>query len=231
MTSDELNAALSAYDRQSGPGPVLTAREQALYEALASGDDVTAKIYASAIHVIGSNNPDRFALGAHAMRELLDRLPTVQVVESTSGGSLTSLVGNLRVDWERVVENSGCTDDGESWNGEIDGSLSHFLKRVRAFLEFADGRSPPRQNRALQFIRETDPMPASLPASIEEHRLTLWQICRDYFVAVSHHGGEISEFDQYMVTTEIFLLDHLQPRTFDDRADLEATIREGERDG
>jgi len=213
------------------PQDSLRGRQLAVYEALLEVDGDVAAIYVGSVVVARSSNPDRFALASHGMRELLERLPIASEVKPVGETSLKSLVGNLRNDWSRAVTNSDCTEDGQDWAGEIDGALSRLLRRVREFLDESGDLRPPRRKRAEQFVRDTDPFPSGLPDRVAEHRVGRWQILRDYFTRMSHHSEAVEDFDGFAAEAETFLLDHLRPRTYEDRSELLAIIEEGEKDG
>lgn len=208
----------------------LSGRQMAVYEALVESGGETARIYLGAILVFRTSNPDRFALAAHGMRELLERLPIAQEIQRDGDASLKSLVGNLRADWDRAVDKSGNTDDGSEWTGEIDGALNRLLKRLGRFLKDANKLRPPRRNRAEQFVRETDPIPSGLPDSLTANRVNQWVNLRGYFTKMSHHGQDPAAFSDYLESAETFLLDHLRPRTYEDRFELLEIIAKGESD-
>jgi hypothetical protein len=48
---------------------------------------------------------------------------------------------------------------------------------------------------------------------------------------MSHHSEAVEDFDGFAAEAETFLLDHLRPRTYEDRSELLAIIQEGEKDG
>ncbi len=212
----------------------LSDREFAVYEALNRTAPECADRYLSAVQALAANNVERFVLAAHALRELLDKLPSVVGVEvDRASFDYRSRVGNLRTDWDRAIQNSDRTEDGTSWEGYIDHPLRRLLKRIRVFFKDEERARMPDSERARVFVRGTDPLASELPTSIEEARIKIWQDCKGFVSAVSHHDSrkDASELPAFMVRIEDFLLDHLRPRTTDDQARIAEIIREAEADG
>jgi hypothetical protein len=51
-------------------------------------------MYLGALYVLRSDNPDRFALGAHSIRELIEKLPDhVDLPAAARSGPLAPLLG------------------------------------------------------------------------------------------------------------------------------------------
>jgi hypothetical protein len=210
---------------------LLSDRQLAVYEALRETGPARAAMYLSAVQVLGSHNTEGAVLAAHALRELLDELPGIVGVEADRASfSYRDRVGSLRVDWDRAIENSICTEDGITWADPIDNALRRLLKRLRLF--FIDERRAriPHGEGARSFIRQTDPLAAELPLSVEDARFRIWAECKGYFEAISHHDPrkDASAILTYVALLEDFLLDHLRPRTTMDQAAILSIIKEAE---
>lgn len=220
-------------EQERGAEPLLlSSRQLAVHRALLETSQDAATMYLGAVHVIGSDNPDRSSLASHAMRELLDKLPGVMGVDAGRDFSLKGRVGDLRSDWKRAIRNSSCTQDGSSWTGTIDNALVRLLRRVARFFEDEGSARVPNKEKARTFIRQTDPLGWALPPSVENSRVAVWDQCKGYFSAVSHHDPKMdaSEVPAYMALVEDFLLDHLRPSTTSDQATILSIIVEAEQD-
>ncbi len=218
-------------ERRADP-VLLSGRQLEVHRALLETSQAAATKYLGAVHVIGGDNPDRWSLAAHAMRELLDKLPGVMGVDAGGDFSLKGRVGDLRSDWKRAIRNSSCTQDGSSWTGTIDNALERLLRRVARFFEDEASARMPNKEKARTFIRQTDPLGWTLPPSVENSRVSVWDQCKGYFSAVSHHDPRMdaSDVPAYMTLVEDFLLDHLRPSTTSDQATILSIIVEAEQD-
>ncbi len=223
----DLSDALGA---PAGPELPLTGQQHALLVALDQKDPDVGMMYRGALHVLQSSNPDRFALAAHAIRELMEKLPKYLDVPargaaSKSGPSLTVKVRELKAQWTWL-------SDEEIAVGEISIRLRNLLGDTRAFFAWFEENYRTRRSETAAALRALDGTRRYLPAPIEELKVKHWAICNEFFQAVSHHGKRCTEMDflGYLGDLELFLLDHLRPRTFEDFASLDAIIDEGEKD-
>lgn len=71
-----------------------------------------------------------------------------------------------------------------------------------------------------------------LPPILEGRNVDTWRKISDYFVRAAHHGDvDEGEFLQRQYECELFLIERLQPPTFDHHAELDELIARGERRG
>jgi hypothetical protein len=206
--------------------------QREVFDALCENSDRLAKMYFGAVAVLQqTNNPDRLALAAHGLRELMEKSPEYLdlKVAQTTGASLGVKVNELKVSWHGTFKKSKCRDHGK-WTGQIDGHLRKFLKRAEAFFEFHEQKFPKLVERARQIVRRFDPLKGNLPEPLSNFRASSWQAMDDYFKKVAHHHSVESEqqFLSWMGALELFLLDGLRPRTAMDHADLKKIIEEAE---
>lgn len=213
------------------PGPTLTALQQALARALRDQDPGLEVMYVGALHVLNdTHNPDRFALAAHNLRELMEKLPDyVDVEQQKPNGNLNEKVKALGDDWKRAAQNSNCKSEN-GWNGTIDASLKKFLSCVGKFFDWVAESLPKRMDAFRKAISSFDPAMNELPDALSELSVTAWQRMRDFFVSTSHHRKAPSggEFEKWRNALENFLIDRLAPRTFEDFDELDALILEAE---
>lgn len=220
-----------AFGSRAGEAPdvvALPGQAREMFEALANIRQDLADMYFGALDVgARSGNPDRHALAAHGIRELLEKLPRYLDVplDAAKPLGLTARVRNLTDAWDR-------------WNGSavIDGALTrHGHKLFAALQEFCDGVRadiPTRVEQAAAAVRGLDLNPIKLPPPIESLHVQQWREIEGFFIGVSHHTRTTDdrEFAQYVGALERFLLERLRPRTFEDFAAIDELLTEGHDD-
>mgnify|MGYP001558515587 CR=1 FL=1 len=207
----------------------LSGRQLALYTELAREDKRLADIYRGSIVVLGDEtNPDRLALSAHGLRELMEKIARYRDVEvkSREGGSLTDQANRLEDQWKGAT-NSGNFSNGE-WKGDIDSPLRTFLGHVAIFFQWKRTNRPRRREAAAEVLRRMEKSGTSLPPRLREMNAKTWLEMRDYFENISHHNDRShpDEFGEWMGALENFILERLQPRTFEDDDAIDRLLRE-----
>jgi len=207
----------------------LTGAQRALQGALGGRSDALEKMYIGALVVLRDEaNPDRFALAAHSLRELLEKLPDhFNVPQQAIKETLKAKVNELHDHWQRARKGS-CHKDG-GWDGVIDQLLKAFLGRVGAFFEWHTTHHRRRNAEAAHALREFDAARRALPPSLEDLNVQALAQMRDFFQKVAHHRHRVDqdEFVTWLDSLERFLLDRLVPRTFEDFEELDRLIDEG----
>jgi hypothetical protein len=218
----------------SGPTWELSGMQWTIFAALNGKHERLGRMYAGALHLLQSDNPDRLSCAAHDLRELIEKLPYhIDVPAAATGDALirpkgsktlTVQVRELLNQWKKVAKQI----DGAV---EISPRLRTFHDRLCEFFDRFEKNVPTRREQAIAAFRKLDPSPRRLPALIESHRVAMWIAYRDFFLAVAHHEKECShdEFLEWLSSFEGFLVDCLSPRTFDDFAVIDALVEEGER--
>lgn len=210
---------------------VLAGQQRALAAALREKDQQVETMYLGALHVLRqSANPDRMALAAHGMRELMEKLPEHLDVPSQNKPpkgqpSLNVKVRELAYHWTSIADEIADAV-------EINSRIRKFNKKAKIFFEWFEQNFHTRREQTAAALRAMDTTGRSLPIPIEELRIRHWKACNEFFQGVAHHGKICTEeeFVNWLSELELFLLDHLQPRTFDDFTNLDEIIAEGERD-
>ena len=210
----------------------ISGQKRLLFNALAERDEQLAQIYHGALAVHGdASNPDRLALAAHGLRELMEKLPRIlNVPVKIQRTSLKVKCRLLLGVWDQAVERSICRiDDG--WRGNIDRHLQALLDEVQKFFQWFKQDHPTRNEQTGRMIRALEDTPGALPDNVQALRVAKWRETEDYLVKVSHHGasGSEEEFCTHVDELERFLLDCLSPRTFEDFDLIDKVIKEGER--
>lgn len=205
----------------SGP-----ARE--MFQALASVRQELGDMYLGALDVAArGGNPDRHALAAHGIRELLEKLPRYLdvPVDATKSLGLTSRARTLTDAWDKWSE-SAIDDSGLTRNGrKLLAALEEFCAGVRADI-------PTRVEQAAAAVRGLDLNPIKLPPPIESLHVQQWREIEGFFIGVSHHTRptDDGELAQYLAALERFLLERLRPRTFDDFTAIDELLGTGQED-
>ncbi len=205
-----------------------------LYKALvARSPDVGTMYFGALMALAHESNPDRFALAAHGLRELMEKLPRyLDVPVIKKGPSLTERVRSLEERRKITITNS-TSRDVSGWQGEIDDHLRRFLQETDNFFEDFSTDYATRRRRAATTLRGLDPSALALPEQLEQSNISKWQNCNDYFQGVSHHtrvGGD-EDFAVQLSELETMLLDRLVPRTSEDFATIDDLIKEGDAGG
>lgn len=172
-----------------------------------------ATCYEGALAVLNYVIPDRLPLAAHALREIMDWLPRyidLPVVHTTLGAK----ANNLRDEWERLRKKTRCLRDGK-WTGEIDAAVTRFLERADEFFGWMTEQRARKTQQTAKVLQALDPI--GLPAPLVEDNASSYLKIRNFFVEVSHHKGcSDEEFTEWVAAFEVFLLDRLVPRTYED---------------
>lgn len=210
---------------------ILPDQQLALYKALLRKHEILAQMYYGVIKVLKDrDNSDRFALAAHNLRELMEKLPNyIDVETKAQNAQLSDKVKLLKKMWHDACSKTTCLSDG-TWNGEIDESLASLLQEFGIFFNWHDLSLPTRNEEIKTALRKLDTSGCNLPISLEEQNIKTWKRLRKYFLGIAHHGQHPTQddFDSKLDAFEVFLLDRLYPRTFTDLDEIDDIIQEGD---
>lgn len=214
------------------PRPDLTDQQRALLLALQRRDPKLACMYFGALLVLADEaNPERLPMAAHALRELMEKLPeSLDIPLKATTGELSKRVGKLWSLWKATVEKSACHNGGQ-WQGQIDSPLRELLQGLNAFFDWFSVNHRTRCEEAVLALRRLDTAGRFLPASLEDKNVRMWRDIRECFVTVAHHNLSRDDFSRRLDELERFLLDRFQPRTFADFDAIDALLKEAARDG
>lgn len=211
----------------------LSGRQRSLYEALADQSDDLAAMYQGALQVLQDpSTVDRFAMAAHNLREVMEKLPRYIDVPKKESFNLKEAVFELEHQLEDVQENSDCYD-GEEWDGEIENSLSGFLESVELMCARNREHNPKKRERYEEMLGRLDPSATSVSERKRKRLFDEWKELRGFFLGVCHHGRETDtdEFTEYLERLERHMLARLRPQTFKTQDTLDKIIREAEGNG
>jgi len=203
----------------------LSPTQQGLFEALVDKRGPLGEWYRAAIAVIKDDGlPDRLSLAAHALREVMEKLPG-DGVRLDRGADLPTRVRNLRPPWDRACKaNQG---PAETWNGAIGDSLREFLVIMETFFDGQEQLVVARRDNAMQFLRGLEVMPAGLPEDVQIENAKQWMKFHRYFDGVAHHGSvDENSFREQVSRLESFLSCRLVPQPTADFARIETLVAE-----
>lgn len=213
----------------TGHGPALTTQQRGVLDELSRRDRQVADMYRGAIYVLGqTRNPDRFALAAHALRELIEKLSERLGAPVAGGPSLKERVLQLRQKWPG--EALGTVYDERTNSLSSSKPVRGFLDKAREFFDWFDQIFPSRRERIGEFFAATDPLRRRLPPPIEKGHIARWLDVRDALVAIAHHGRNVTEleFQQVFDSLDSLLIERLRPKTFEQQDEIDRIIAEGE---
>ncbi|MGA9107735.1 MAG: hypothetical protein WB359_20520, partial [Bryobacteraceae bacterium] len=149
----------------SDPRLKLSPTQQGLFEALVDKRGPLGEWYRAAIAVINDDAlPDRLALAAHALREVMEKLPG-DGIRTDRGADLPTKVRSLRQPWDHACQ--AHHGRATTWNGAIGDPLREFLVVMEEFFDGQEQLVITRRDYAVQFLRGLDVVPAGLPEDVQ----------------------------------------------------------------
>lgn len=203
-----------------------------LVAALLEKSKDAANIYIGAILTFQTKwNPDRIALTAHGIRELIDKLPTfidVPLVDEDRQ-RLNHFADALTVVWNKMIENKRWPGETKPpWNGEIDNDLRRVLYKTECLVVAHKAIRDGRKLQTAKIIQKHNYHPEKLPTFIEESKIKQWNEFRSYFANKAHHSETTEEeFKSYLTHFEDMLLSYLKPRIYERSDEIMKLILEG----
>lgn len=206
----------------------LNPTQRRLYEALVIKRADVGEYYRAAVVVLNDPAlPDRMSLAAHALRELMEKLPNDEMTVDM-GADLATKVRELRIAWEPAIKEDE-EHGGEAWTSGINETLRTFLRTVKMFFEGQDKIAGGRKEQAARFLDRLDVSPLALPKDVQLRNAKEWMKLRKYFNDVAHHrfADDDKAFLKQVTQLEAFLSARLVPRPTVDFAAIDALLEEG----
>jgi hypothetical protein len=217
------------------PIVTLNGRQRAVQVALGRKSSDLVTFYVGAVSALAfDGNPDRLAHAAQGVRELIEKFPQyVDVAMPAHGERMGVKVNELESIWGRAVERSKCRTKDRNWEGEIDQPLKKFLAAVGEFYDWKREHIPRRRAEIEKTLASLDPSGRPLPPPLQDRNVDVWTDMREFFQDVAHHRVQCTpeQFGQWMEALELFLLERLQPRTFDDFGEIDQVLGQAARGG
>ena len=145
--------------------------------------------------------------------------------------SIKEKVRELQQAWS-ILRNDPDYQRDPPLDGRSGDCVRRFLRRVEAFIQWVENYRPTLPQQVARVLRRLDPLGMRLPPAIEAMRIGEWRRCRAYFEGVAHHRHQAdqADFESWLGVFERFLLDRLRPRTFENHAEIDRIVAEGEAD-
>ena len=185
--------------------------------------------FLGALTVYKNNIPDKYAITAHCIREIIEKMPRILDVPDTEF-SLSSEIRNLEKKWNTILKNKDFRKNSILFN---DKNLFPFLKKLDVFFNRFSRSILTKKEQAVKLIRSLDSSKILLPSTIENIHADEWVAYYKYFSNVSHHTHIPNEgkFSQWLNAFMQCLSDKLRRRTFINIDKIERIIKEGEEIG
>jgi len=204
----------------------LAGNQLELHRALTAKRADCGTFYLSAVAILNDAGlPDRIAMVAHALRELMEKLPNETKLDE--GADLNTRVIALQAPWKQA-----CREEqergGDKWTGPVGNSLRAFLTTAKDFFKHRDQIVAGRKELARRFLDSLDVGNIGLPDDIQRKNADAWMKLRKYFTGVAHHTitPDDPEFSAQVAQLEAFLYARLVPRPVADFAMIDALLRE-----
>jgi len=207
-----------------------TTEQEALIACLARRNERLARIYGSGLSVLyDEDNPGRFPLTAHSIRELIDKSPALT-------GRQPAPQGDTMKNRIRPVKEAYLTLKAQGFNetsplDTAEGAVRGVLGALDRFFEWMEDNRPQAAKRIAEMLSDLSGPGQTLPVDVSNNEVGRWIAADDYFKKVSHHGQDHvneNEFMVHMTFIENILLHRLQPPAVADLDVLDALVEEGE---
>lgn len=204
--------------------------QKQLYNVLKLKNEDLAQRYISALQALSqSTNGDRFYHAACSIRDILVKLPTVIDIPIDNGASqsLNIFANNLLQERKKMLDNNRWPTD-PNWQEDGGKSFKKLCVKIDAMVDGNIRIKKARQIVSQSIIRKQNFHVVPLPDDIESTRVKEWITYQDYFSAMTHCNptNEII-FLNHLKHLEYFLLNCLEPRTFDIQEELQKIIEDG----
>ena len=195
-------------------------QQELLRRVLAERDIQAETIYVGALMVLSDDtNPDRLAMAAHGIRELIEKLPKYFNLPMAEREKMGDKLAPVRAAWSKALPEL----DKEK---PLPGAL---WDKLEAFFAWCETELSTFRQKTTEMLRRLDPAGGALPQPIEDEQVRQWVQCKNFFVeSAHHHGCTVEDFLRWLDTFERAVLDRVRPRTFERADELDALIAEVE---
>ena len=231
--SQEQKEAAVAFDEVEQQSIIdLEGRQRRLYEELSRRSADLASMYIGALQVVQLPTvEDRFAMAAHCLRELMEKLPQfLDVPFERDDFNLGNEAKTLHDELKCVKEQSESFVEG-NWTGEVDTHIHQFLKQVDSVLQDHVTYNSRRRDQFRDWNQALDPSITKVPPDATKRMFREWKSLNDFFQRVSHHHDWLEKeaaFEEEMRALEDFLLDRFRPQTYKKQKRIDQIIAEAE---
>ena len=187
-------------------------------------------MYKEAIRAVERNDGlESLHVAAYELREFMNALPQVLDLPVVPYEQLKAKVRAFVGEWNKRSAKTNCFKDG-TWDGPIDDDLRIVLESTTALVSWVEQQIPSRRSEAEAILRRLAPTEHPFPSALLEIRTGEWSELLGYFNHYTHHNNDPDpvEFRLKVERLEDFLLEHLEPRTFEDQGEIDRLIMEVE---
>lgn len=189
-------------------------QQELLRRVLAERDVQAETIYVGALMVLNDGtNPDRLAMAAHGIRELIEKLPKYFNLPMAERERMGDKIAPVRAAWSEV-------------RPQLDKEKplpSALWDKLEAFFAWCETELSTFRQKTTEMLRRLDPAGGVLPQPIEDEQVRQWVHCKNFFVeAAHHHGCTEDDLRTWLDTFERAVLDRVRPRTFERADELDA---------
>jgi hypothetical protein len=210
--------------------PASTQQEE-LVACLAGRNAKLARIYKGGLIVLfDENNPSRFELMAHSMRELIEKISLLIGENWEHGDALNQLVP-VRGTYEALTQGQGFNERLSLENSKE--QVISLIRELSKYFEWEAVNRPQLRKRIAQTLSALSGPGQALPVDVSENEVGLWIKAYKYFNMVAHNRHDTIDHDDFMSNMtfiERVLLSRLQPPAVPELDALDALIKEGEDD-
>lgn len=208
-----------------------TERRRLLLRELMAKNPILSKMYEGAIFVLTQeDNPDRVALGAHGIREMMRELPKfvdTPIIQKQVG--LKKLVLEFKENWDDEAS-SDCLLKDAPWDKKIVEYIKTLISACKQLFINAEDILINKEDAARAVIRHHNFNSTPLPMEIENQRIKEWSDYLGYFDKVAHHSNSAKTSFYYQLDSfELYLLEWFRPPVFESQQKIASFIEEVER--
>jgi hypothetical protein len=210
-----------------------TTEQEALVASLERRSTKLARIYRGGLVVLfDEQNPCRFELAAHSIRELMEKCPLLINGEVLStGDGMKNRIAPVRQAYLLVTREQGFNETSPVKASE--GAVRAVFVELGKFFKWEVANRPQAEKRTAEILTALSGPGQALPVDISDNEVARWMEADEYFKMVAHNRQETvnrDEFLRHLAFIEQVLLRRLQPRAVAELDALDALIREGEND-
>ena len=206
-----------------------TNEQLALHAILSRRHARLERIYSGFLSVYyREDNPERLPLGAHCMRELLAKCPSLIGEEwfpqRVSVGTKLEPV----IEANQALRKAGYTDGAPL--DAMAGQVRDLLNAVDEFLQWNKENRPKNDVKVARLLAGLSGPGQPLPVDVARAEVKKWKKANKYFNVVAHHNRDTNEaeFLHHATFIETLLRLRLQPEAVQDHDEIDALIAEAE---
>jgi hypothetical protein len=205
-------------------------QQEDLVACLARRNAKLARIYKGGLIVLlDENNPSRFELVAHSMRELIEKISLLTTGEDWAHGDGMSQLVPVRRAYEALTQGQGFNERFSLENSKE--QVVTLILKLSGYFEWEAVNRPQLRKRIAQTLSALSGPGQALPVDVSENEVERWIRAYKYFNMVAHNRYDTVDRDDFvsnMTFIEKVLLSRLQPPAVPELDALDVLIQEGE---